>query len=72
MTGAHGFWLRDGALADFRRSGIHNLSVFLLQDLQGALFFHPFLSAVIGISCGLVGAGVTLTAATAGQRLMPS
>ena len=70
--GAHGFWLRDGALADFRRSGIHNLSVFLIQDLQGALFFHPFLSAVIGISYGLVGAGVTLTAATAGQRLMPS
>ena len=70
--GAHGFWLRDGALADFRRSGIHNLSVFLIQDLQGALFFHPFLSAVIGVSCGLVAAGVTLTAATAGQRLMPS
>ena len=50
----------------------HNLSVFLLQDLQGALFFHPFLSAVIGLSCGLAAAGVTLTAATARQRLTPS
>ena len=69
--GAHGFWLRDGALSDFRHSGIHNLSVFLLQDLQGALFFHPFLSAVVGISCGFAAAAVTLTAATIGQRLAP-
>jgi hypothetical protein len=66
---AHGFWRRDGALADFRHSGIHNLSVFLLQDLQGALFFHPFLSAAIGLSCGLAAGGVALTAATVGQRL---
>jgi hypothetical protein len=69
--GAYGFWLRDGALADFRHSGIHNLSVFLLQDLQGALFFHPFLSAAIGISCGFAAAGVTLTAVNVGQRLAP-
>jgi hypothetical protein len=68
---AHGFWLRDGALSDFRHSGIHNLSVFLLQDIQGALFFHPFLSAVIGIGCGFAAASVTLTAATIGQRLAP-
>jgi hypothetical protein len=62
--GAHGFWLRDGALSDFRHSGIHNLSVFLLQDLQGAVFFHPFLSAVIGISGGFAAAAVALTGAT--------
>jgi hypothetical protein len=69
--GAYGFWLRDGALSDFRHSGTHNLSVFLIQDLQGALFFHPFLSAAIGISCGFVAAGVALTSATAAQRLAP-
>jgi hypothetical protein len=67
--GAHGFWLRDGALADFRHSGVQNLSVFLLQDLQGALFFHPFLSAVTGIGCGFAAAGVTLTAANVRHRL---
>jgi hypothetical protein len=42
------FWLQDGALDDFHRSGGQDLSAFLLQDVQGALFFHQILSAVIG------------------------
>ena len=33
---------------DFHRSGGQDLNAFLLQDLQGALFFHQILSAVIG------------------------
>jgi hypothetical protein len=48
------FWLNDGAIGDFQRSGSTNVSVFLLQDMQGALFFHPLLSAFLGILCGLL------------------
>jgi hypothetical protein len=69
--GAHGFWLRDGALAEFRHSGAKNLSVFLLQDLQGAIFFHPFLSAIVGLAGGLVVAAVALPAATLRDHLVP-
>ena len=66
---AHGFWLRDGALADYRHSGIKNLSVFLLQDVQGAVFFHPFLSAMIGIACGATTAALALIASNLRCRL---
>lgn len=41
-----------------RGHGSHDLNVFLLQDLQGALFFHPLLSAVVGAISGLAGAGI--------------
>jgi len=49
------FWLNDGAVDDFRRSGSHDFNAFLLQDLQGALFFHPVLSVVVGAMSGLIG-----------------
>ena len=52
------FWLNDGAIDEFHRSGSTNLNVFLLQDMQGALFFHPLLSAFLGAICGLVTSGV--------------
>src|SRR5262249_24412941 len=52
------FWLQDGAVDDFHRSGGHDLGAFLLQDLQGALFFHQILSVVIGAIGGVVGSGV--------------
>jgi hypothetical protein len=65
----HGFWPRDGAISDFRNSGIGNPSVFLLQDLQGAVFFRPFLGALIGIICGSVAAAVALIAATIRRRI---
>jgi hypothetical protein len=52
------FWLNDGAIADFHHSGSTNLNVFLLQDMQGALFFHPLLSAFLGAICGLVASSV--------------
>jgi hypothetical protein len=54
------FWLQDGAVDDFHRSGGQDLSAFLLQDLQGALFFHQILSAVVGALGGLVGSVVAL------------
>jgi hypothetical protein len=54
----YAFWQGDGAIDDFRQSGSTDLAVFLLQDLQGALFFHPMLSAVIGAIGGLVGGGL--------------
>ncbi len=53
------FWLGDGAIGDFQRSGGHDLYAFLLQDLQGALFFHPILSAVMGV---VVGGGASAAA----------
>ena len=54
------FWQGDGAIDDFRRSGTTDLAVFLLQDLQGALFFHPMLSAVIGAIGGFIGGSLML------------
>jgi hypothetical protein len=52
------FWLNDGAIDDFHRSGGTDLQLFLLQDMQGALFFHPLLSAGLGTLCGLATSGV--------------
>jgi hypothetical protein len=63
------FWLQDGAVDDFHRSGSHDLSAFLLQDLHGALFFHQVLSAVIGGVGGLVGSALALAAALGWKRL---
>jgi len=54
------FWLYDGAIDDFRRSGSADLNAFLLQDIQGALFYHPILSVVFGAIVGLVGSGAAL------------
>jgi hypothetical protein len=52
------FWLGDGAIADFHRSGATDLSAYLLQDMQGALLFHPLLSALIGAVGGLVSSSI--------------
>ena len=52
----YAFWLRDGAVADFRRSGGTNLWLFLLEDIEGAMFFHPILSVAVGATCGAIGA----------------
>jgi len=52
------FWKNDGAIDDFHHSGFTNLQLFLLQDMQGALFFHPLLSAVVGGICGVVASGL--------------
>jgi hypothetical protein len=52
------FWQNDGAIDDFLRSGSTNLRLFILQDMQGALFFHPLLSAFLGALCGLIGSVV--------------
>lgn len=54
---------------DFQHSGSHDLGAFLLQDLQGALFFHQILSAVIGAIGGLVGRGVALGGAKRWSRV---
>ena len=52
------FWKNDGAIDDFLHSGSTNLHLFILQDMQGALFFHPLLSAFLGALCGLVGSAI--------------
>jgi len=52
------FWLADGAVDEFRRGGSANFDEFLLQDLQGALFYHPLLSVMVGAIGGLVGSSV--------------
>lgn len=54
------FLQQDGALDDFHRSGSHDLGAFVLQDLQGALFFHQVLSVVIGAIGGVVGGSLVL------------
>jgi hypothetical protein len=51
------FWQNDGAVDDFHQSGASNLSLFIMQDMQGALFFHPLLSAFLGAVVGLVASG---------------
>jgi len=58
----YSFWLRDGAVADFRRSGATNLWPFILEDIQGAIFFHPLLSLLLGAACGVAGASGSLAA----------
>ena len=65
---AYLFWLRDGAVADFQHAGGRDFSAFLLQDVQGALFFHPLLSVALGLSCGFVAAGLGRQAATLCHR----
>jgi hypothetical protein len=65
----YAFWLRDGAVSDYRHSGATSLWLFLLQDIQGAIFFHPLLSLVIGAACGAIGAASTLTAQRLAARL---
>jgi hypothetical protein len=52
------FWKNDGAIDDFLHSGSTNLRLFILQDMQGALFFHPLLSGFLGALCGLAGSAV--------------
>jgi hypothetical protein len=59
----YGFWLRDGAVSDFHHTRGTDLWLFLLQDIQGAVFFHPFLSLTLGLTCGTIAAG-TIRAAT--------
>jgi len=54
------FLQQDGAVDDFHRSGSDNFGAFELQDLQGALFFHQVLSAVIGVIGGVVGSCLVL------------
>jgi hypothetical protein len=51
---AYIFWQNDGAIDEFRQSGMTDLNLFLIQDVQGSMFFHPLLSAVTGAICGLV------------------
>jgi hypothetical protein len=63
------FWLQDGAIDDFHRSGGRDLGAFLLQDLQGALFFHQVLSAVVGAVGGAVSAVAVLGSTRVWRRL---
>lgn len=65
------YWLQDGAIDEFRSSGSTDLGAFLLQDLQGALFFHQVLSVVIGAIGGAVGSGIGLGGARIWSRLRP-
>lgn len=51
------YWLKDGAIEEFREAHSTDLQVFLLQDLQGALLFHTILSGVLGAICGLITSG---------------
>src|SRR5262249_52677550 len=62
-------WVPDGAGGDFHRSGARDLDAFLLQDLQGALFFHQVLSAIVGVVGGSVGSAMGLGIAHLWRRL---
>ena len=57
-AGWYRFWVGDGAVADYRRSGIGSLRGFLLQDMYGAMVAHQMLSVVIGLAAGLAGGAV--------------
>jgi hypothetical protein len=57
-AGWYRFWVGDGAVADYQRSGISSLSGFLLQDMYGAMVAHQILSVVIGLAAGLAGGAV--------------
>jgi hypothetical protein len=51
------FWQNDGGIDDFHHSRTSDVYTFLLQDMQGAIFFHPLLSAFVGAICGLIASG---------------
>lgn len=65
---AYLFWMRDGAVSEFHHSGGRDFSVFLLRDIEGALFFHPVLSLVLGLLCGAAGGAVGVLGATLRRR----
>ena len=46
----------DNTLADFKRSGIHDLSTFVMQDYLGGSFFHLLLSPLVAAFIGILGA----------------
>jgi hypothetical protein len=52
------FWLQDGAVGDFHRSGGKNLGAFLLQDMYGAMVAHQVLSVAIGVAGGFLGSAI--------------
>jgi hypothetical protein len=52
------FLVGDGVLDDFRQSGSSDWSAFVLYDLRGAVFWHPILSAIIGLGGGFIGYGI--------------
>jgi hypothetical protein len=52
------FWQMDGAIDEFRQSGMTDLNQFLIEDVQGSLFFHPLLSVATGAACGLLASGI--------------
>jgi hypothetical protein len=54
-AGWYRFWVGDGAVADYHRSGVGSFSGFLLQDVYGAMVAHQMLSVVIGLAAGLAG-----------------
>lgn len=52
------FWQNDGAIDEFQHSGETNLQVFLINDIHGAMFFHPLLSVAVGVIFGLATSGL--------------
>ena len=57
-AGWYRFWVGDGAVADYHRSGVGSFNGFLLQDMYGAMVAHQMLSVVIGLAAGLAGGAV--------------
>jgi hypothetical protein len=58
----YAFWLGEGVASSLRHSGVNSFSGSVLQDMEGAVFFHPFLSLGVGLLCGSVGAACVQTA----------
>jgi hypothetical protein len=54
-AGWYRFWVGDGAVADYHRSGVASFTGFLLQDMYGAMAAHQILSIAIGLAAGLAG-----------------
>jgi hypothetical protein len=65
---AYIFWQNDGAITEFHHSGMTNLNLFLIQDVQGAMFFHPLVSVATGAICGLMASGIAQGALRLGKR----
>jgi len=58
------FWLQDGAIGDFHRSGGTSLGAFLLQDMYGAMAAHQVLSVAIGVAGGFLGSAIVWASRT--------
>jgi hypothetical protein len=60
--------MNDGAIHEFHHSETKDLNLFLMEDIQGAMFFHPLLSAALGALCGIPASGLAMACSGSAKK----